>query len=119
MNLHNIGKLYVLDYPFTDASHLKRRPTAIVIEEDEDFEVLYITTKPGLDTVEISESDFVDGWLPETSYIKISKSIPFDKSLFTQDNYLWTLSLDKIEQVFAKIVAKYQIILQQVRALRK
>ena len=117
MQLNQLGKVYVLNFPFTDASGSKDRPTAIIIEEEDDVEVLYITSKNVPNSVKITGADFIDGWLDHDSYIKVSKSIPYSKQLFTQENYQWTLSKEKMEEVVSRIVAKYQIILEEIRQM--
>jgi hypothetical protein len=55
-----IGKIYTLPFPYTDASHSKYRPTVIVIEEEEDFEVMYITRKQSEHAVVLHENDFLE-----------------------------------------------------------
>ncbi len=107
----------MLNFPFTDASDTKYRPTVIVIEEFNDFEVLYITSKNNWDWIKISESDFKDWWLSRTSYVKVSKSIPYSKSLFTEENYIGRLSKEKMIEIIWNIVAKYQILLEELREL--
>ena len=84
-----------------------------MVDDGENYEVLYITSHKSLEWVEISEADFIDGGIDRISYIKVSKSMPFDKSLFTSENYLGKLSHTKMRQVLSKIIAKYQIIISE------
>ena len=106
--LWSIWAIYQLPYPYTDASKVKDRPVVIVIEESDDYEVMYITTKPVDDGVILDKWDFIDGWLNHISYVSIRKSIPYDKSLFTADNYLWHISNAKIQEILTKIMSRYK-----------
>lgn len=110
----HIGKVYQLSFPFTDASKAKSRPTVIVIEDTDDFEALYITTQKIEWWIEITDDDFLIWGLQHDSYIKITKSMPFSKELFTEDNFIWLLSLEKMKVVLSAIINRYAHALQEV-----
>lgn len=113
--LNPIGKIYTLPFPYTDASHSKYRPTVIVIEEEDDFEVLYITRKQTENAIPLHEKDFLEWGLEHISYVSIRKSIPFDKSLFTEENYLWSITQKKIADILEAIIEKYKWVLMSIK----
>ena len=73
------GDIVLVPFPFTDLSSTKKRP-ALVVSPDrfnahaQDVVLVAITSQPAdSHVVALDEHDYVDGKLPRTSFVKVSK----------------------------------------------
>ena len=104
------GDIVLVPFPFTDLSSTKKRP-ALVVSPDrfnahaQDVVLVAITSQPAdSHVVALDEHDYVDGKLPRTSFVKVSK-------LFTTHP---TLVLKK---VCAIKPARLDAVLQELRRI--
>lgn len=77
------GEIILIPFPFTNLQATKTRP-ALVISKDnrqEDIILLGITSRKGVNVIEIDNADLSSGELPLTCYIKYSKVVTLSKSL--------------------------------------
>ena len=78
------GDVVVLNFPFSDLSNHKRRPSLIINHlKGRDYIVLQITSKYKFDkdSVSLNLKDFEQGHLPIDSFIRPNKIFTADKSL--------------------------------------
>ena len=73
------GDIVLVPFPFTDLSSTKKRPALVVSpdkfnEHAQDVVLVAITSQPSdSHVVSLDEHDYVDGKLPRTSFVKVSK----------------------------------------------
>jgi mRNA-degrading endonuclease toxin of MazEF toxin-antitoxin module len=102
-----VGSVILVSFPFSNLKGKKLRPALVLAQVEFDNLILcQITSKPysSNSAIKIEESDFVEGKLPVTSYVRPDK-------LFTADTSI-------IESTAGKLTTKVKInILQKVRNL--
>lgn len=99
------GQIVVLPFPFSDLSGSKHRPAMIIAPLTGDDVILcQITTKNRMDNyvVELTDSDFVTGSLPQVSVIRPSRLFTADSKLIVRS--VGILSQKKIQQVIEKVI---------------
>ena len=79
-----IASVVLIDFPFSDLSRTKPRPTVVLAQAgNEDWILCQITSNAKIDTkvVEINSSDFARGSLQRTNYARPNKIFTGHKSL--------------------------------------
>jgi hypothetical protein len=112
--IDNIGSIYKLSFPYTDASGEKIRPVVIVIESGKDYEVLYMTSKPVDDGILILPTDLQSGALEKESYIKLSKASFFDKRLFSDAECIAVIKLSKMREIMQRFIMRYEYVIEKI-----
>lgn len=78
------GEFVLIDWPYSDQSHSKRRPALVLDEPDSqgDVRLLKVTSKKQPEAVvEVAPADLSEGELRKTSYIRTSRSMVVHQSL--------------------------------------
>ena len=103
------GDIVLVSFPFTDLSSSKRRP-ALVISPDtfndhgQDLVLAAITSEHPADLfAALVERDFVDGTLPQESFVKIAKIFTLHSALIIKR--LCALQPEKLDEVLRKLRA--------------
>lgn len=102
-----VWKIYIIDFPFTDWEGVKQRPVLVINKEQEDFEVLFITTIKQDNIFKLSKSDFEEKWLNLESYIRLNKWLLFSKNLFNNQTYVWKLKETTMKKIYNSIILNY------------
>lgn len=92
MGLFTRGTIVVVPFPFSDLTQTKRRPAVILAEaEYGDYILCQITSKSYSDSkaIKLGLSDFVEGGLKVTSYVRPAK-------IFTASSNLIIKSVGKL-----------------------
>ena len=78
------GEVLVLPFPFSDLSGSKRRPALVLADlPGDDIILCQITSQDSKDSlaVALASSDFAEGSLPVSSFIRPSRIFTADKSI--------------------------------------
>ena len=73
------GDIVLVPFPFTDLSSTRKRPALVVSpdrfnERAQDVVLVAVTSQPSNShVVALDEHDYVDGRLPRTSFVKVTK----------------------------------------------
>jgi hypothetical protein len=102
-----IWKIYIINFPFTDWEGIKQRPVLIINKEQEDFEVLFITTVKQNNIFKLSKTDFSEKGLNLESYIRLNKWLLFSKNLLANWTYVWKLKSSTMKEIYKQIVLNY------------
>lgn len=102
-----IWKIYIIDFPFTDWEGIKQRPVLVINKEQEDFEVLFITTIKQNNVFKLSKTDFSEKWLNLESYVRLNKWLLFSKNLLANWNYVWKVKSSTMKEIYKQIVLNY------------
>lgn len=101
------GDIVLVSFPFTDLSSSKRRP-ALVISPDafnehrQDLVLVAITSQvPDEITVTLDEGDYVDGTLPQKSFVKPAKLFTVHSTLVLKR--ICALRHDKLDAVLHEL----------------
>ena len=79
---YRYGDVVLLDYPFTDASSLKRRPgVVLLVEEDGDILLARITSKVKESPFDYSLQDWKEAGLAYPSIVRLSKMVSLHHKL--------------------------------------
>ena len=100
MGLPTVGSVFLINFPFADLKTYKKRPAVIVAHGSLNTVILcQITSRrlPGVNAVQLESSDFYNGGLPVTSYVRTDKLFTVD-NLIAQ-NLLGELKIDKIRDI--------------------
>ncbi|MGB3479967.1 MAG: type II toxin-antitoxin system PemK/MazF family toxin [bacterium] len=99
------GDVVVIPFPFSDLSQAKRRPACVVtVLEGDDLILCQITSQTVKDrySVQIQDSDFVDGALKLISNVRPNRLFTADKALILYR--IGKLNRSKITGIVDKIV---------------
>jgi mRNA interferase MazF len=103
------GDVVLVSFPFTDLSSSKRRP-ALVISPDafnqngQDIVLAAITSQePDDKAVALALDDFVQGGLPKTSFVKVTKIFTIHSTLILKR--LCALRREKLEDILGELRA--------------
>jgi mRNA interferase MazF len=101
------GDIVLVPFPFTDLSSSKKRP-ALVVSPDpynaqmQDLVVVAITSQlTHENAITIEPSDCVDGTLPKTSVVKLTKLFTIHSTLIIKR--ICALTPEKLEQVLSDL----------------
>ena len=98
------GDIVILEFPFSNLMHVKRRPSLVIkVPKGEDIIVCQITGKSYEKSVEVTikKEDFKQGNLKVESYIRLDKIFSVEKSLIKYK--AGSLKQDKFEEIIDKI----------------
>lgn len=100
------GDVIVLEFPFSDLVHVKRRPSLIIkVPRGEDVIVCQITAGSWEKDVEISlkNNEFAKGGLKRDSYVRIDKIATIKR---TRIKYkIGSLNPEKFSEIISKIIS--------------
>lgn len=97
------GDIVLVSFPFTDLSSSKRRPALVISpdpfnEQGQDVVLIAITSQePDDSAVTIDARDCVDGELPKTSFVKLSKLFTVHSTLVLKK--MCALRSEKLDDV--------------------
>lgn len=98
------GDIVLVQFPFSDLIHAKKRPMIVIGERGDDIIGCAITSNP--DSEGISITGFAEGSLPFESKIKYWQIVTFEKSVV----------LNKVAKVSTKV---YKELILKINALIK
>ena len=76
------GDIVLLPFPFTDLSVMKNRPAVVLVQNDFDVTVAFITTQLHYKkTTDVVISDFKESGLKKESLIRVNKIATIDRSI--------------------------------------
>ncbi len=99
------GDIIVLPFPFSDLSTSKKRPAVIVaVFIGDDILCCQITSEARFDeyAIILTEKDFKDGSLDQTSIIRPNRLFTADKSIILYK--IGSLKKEKVKEVEEKII---------------
>jgi len=102
-----VGSVVLVRFPFSDLSDSKLRPAFILADVGmNDYLLCQITSKPysDLGAIEVSDSDFSEGGLERTSYIRPGKIFTVNQSLIARkvgvlNDSKWRLVVLAVESI--------------------
>jgi mRNA interferase MazF len=103
-----VGAVVLVPFPFSDLSASKRRPAlALAYAGREDWICLQITSNPYGDpmAVELTDTDFSQGSLQRTSYLRPGKLFTAHSSLFQRVvGRIQAAKLDQVREVVIRLI---------------
>jgi mRNA interferase MazF len=96
-----IGTVVLINFPFADLKGYKKRPAMVVACSSLDTVVLcQITSRrlPDVPCIKLTKTDFENGGLPITSYIRPDKLFTVDSGT-AEKNTLGMMSAKRVEEV--------------------
>ena len=85
--MYQSSEVVLLPFPFTDLSASKKRPVLILRKPNfqGDFLAIQITSQPGYENaLALHQDDFIFGFLPKKSYVRLDKLVTLNESLVVQ-----------------------------------
>lgn len=95
-----VGSVVLVDFPFSDYLHYKKRPALVVaIAEFDNYILCQITSKKSTTrlSVNLSNQDFTSGGLPQSSNIRPDKIYTVEKIII--EGGLGRINTKKLQQV--------------------
>ena len=95
------GNIVVVNFPFSDLTQFKKKPSLVlenIAGRDMIFCQITSNSYESLEEVEINNTDFIEGKLKRKSYVRFTK-------LFTGDDSLINYKVGKINQEKLKQIA--------------
>ena len=105
MAAFGFASVVLVDFPFTDLSATKLRPAIVLTQVSrEDFVLCQITSNAGIDAraLEITDADFTNGSLRQTSYARPDKIFTGHASLINRR--VGVLKNEKASEIVEAIV---------------
>ncbi len=102
MGLPEVGTVVVIRFPFSNLKGSKLRPAIVIAQAEFDNLILcQITSKPYTSTtaISLSKTNFSDGKLPITSFIRPDK-------IFTADNSIIKSTVGHLDSTTLSLVLK-------------
>ena len=76
------GEIVLIPFPFTDLSGVKNRPALVLVENEDDITVSFITTQlKWQEELDVKVEPNTENGLKRTSLIRLSKLATIDKEL--------------------------------------
>lgn len=105
-----VGQVVLVRFPFSDLSSSKLRPAVVLADVGRgDYVLCQITSNPYADpeALEIRDSDFVQGSLQRTSYIRPGKLFTANDSLIVREVGELTIEMRRaVADVIVKLFRK-------------
>lgn len=104
------GDIVVIPFPYTDLTHVKRRPALVLKGFDRAELVLAQINSRNPDDayhVFVNEKDFVDGALFQPSFIRYNHIFTFDETLILYK--IASLKSKKMKQVIDALVSMFSV----------
>lgn len=109
MGTFTVGSIVLIKFPFSDLSGAKLRPAILLAYSgNDDWILCQITSNPYSDAtaIEVNNSDFKEGSLKRTSYIRPGKLFTGNKSII--DRSIGTVREKVIMELIEKVVVLIQ-----------
>lgn len=104
----NKGEIVLIPFPFTDLSGIKNRPALVLVENERDVTVSFITTQlKWEEKFDVKLEPTLENGIKKSSLIRLSKLTTVDKELIL--GRLGKLSNDELAKVNKSLVELFKL----------
>jgi mRNA interferase MazF len=104
----NKGEIVLIPFPFTDLSGIKNRPALVLVENERDVTVSFITTQlKWEEEFDVKVEPTMENGIKKASLIRLSKLTTIDKDLLL--GRLGKLSADELARVNRSLIKLFKL----------